>query len=156
CSATKIAARLAAEHPDRVLGLVAFAPNLPLAPGLREDLDFDSVLETDEGWAKCNRHYWLRDWPGWTQLWAEQLFPEPHSTKPIEDTAEWMQGTTGRLELLREDAPDHLLDEADAEALTRGIRCPVLVLHGDEDSCQPLDRGRRFAEITGGEFVLLE
>jgi pimeloyl-ACP methyl ester carboxylesterase/predicted glycosyltransferase len=156
CSATKVAARLAAEHPDRVQGLVAFAPNLPLAPGLPEAYDFDAVLDTDEGWAKLNRHYWLRDWPGWAQFWAEQLFPESHSTKQIEDTAAWMNGTTGELELLREGAPDHILEAGDAEALVARIRCPVLVLHGDRDACQPVERGRRFAELTSGEFVLLE
>ncbi len=32
----------------------------------------------------------------------------------------------------------------------------MLVLHGSEDTCQPLERGRRFAELTGGRLVVLD
>jgi predicted glycosyltransferase len=44
----------------------------------------------------------------------------------------------------------------EAEALCRRLRCPVLVLHGSEDRCQPVARGRRLAELTGGDLVVLE
>ncbi|HEX9855529.1 MAG TPA: glycosyltransferase, partial [Acidimicrobiia bacterium] len=33
---------------------------------------------------------------------------------------------------------------------------PTLVIHGDLDVCQHVDRGRAFAELTGGELVVLE
>ena len=36
------------------------------------------------------------------------------------------------------------------------MRCPVLVIHGTDDRCQPLARGRRVAELTGGELVVLD
>src|SRR5438093_5815190 len=52
---------LAAEYPDRVLGTVFIAPSVPLAerPPERAIIErFDDVLDTDEGWAKYNRHYW--------------------------------------------------------------------------------------------------
>jgi pimeloyl-ACP methyl ester carboxylesterase len=45
---------------------------------------------------------------------------------------------------------------SDAEATCAGVRCPVLVLAGSLDMCQSPDRGRRMAELTGGDFVLLE
>lgn len=35
----------------------------------------------------------------------------------------------------------------------RKVRCPVLVIHGDNDQIQPYDRGRLVAELTGGELV---
>ena len=44
----------------------------------------------------------------------------------------------------------------EAEQTCRRVRCPVLVLSGSLDNCQSPDRGRRLAELTGGEFVLLE
>jgi pimeloyl-ACP methyl ester carboxylesterase len=44
----------------------------------------------------------------------------------------------------------------DAEDTCRRVRCPVLVLSGSLDNCQSPDRGRRMAELTGGDFVLLE
>ena len=55
---------LAAEHPERVTKLVAIAPDLHLTkdPEHQAGFPFDEVLDTDEGWAKSNRHYWLRDW----------------------------------------------------------------------------------------------
>ena len=45
--------------------------------------------DTDEGWAKWNRHYWLRDWPGFLEFFFSQMFTEPHSTKQIEDAIGW-------------------------------------------------------------------
>jgi pimeloyl-ACP methyl ester carboxylesterase len=58
----------AAEHPDRVLGVVAIATWGPfITPPVknREDQDFEIHRETYEGWEKVNRHYWLRDWRGY-------------------------------------------------------------------------------------------
>ena len=50
---------------------------------------FDDELETDEGWAKFNRHYWLRDYRGFLEFFFGEMFPEPHSTKQIEDGVAW-------------------------------------------------------------------
>jgi predicted glycosyltransferase len=40
--------------------------------------------------------------------------------------------------------------------MCRRVACPVLVIHGTDDRCQPLERGRRLSELTGGELVVLE
>ena len=40
--------------------------------------------------------------------------------------------------------------EDEAVDLSAGSTCPVLVIHGTEDRCQPLERGRRFAELDRG------
>src|SRR4029079_9856932 len=46
---------LAAEHPERVQGVVFIAPSLPLAPSHPyRDVPFDEPRDTDEGWAKFN------------------------------------------------------------------------------------------------------
>ena len=52
---------LAAAHPELVEALVFVAPALPLGEPLpgRTPYGWDEELETDEGWAKYNRHYWL-------------------------------------------------------------------------------------------------
>ena len=62
---------LAAEHPERVDGAVFIGPRFlgggaPLAE--RTVYDFDDELDTDEGWAKYNAHYWLRDYPGFVEF----------------------------------------------------------------------------------------
>jgi pimeloyl-ACP methyl ester carboxylesterase len=57
----------AALYPDRVLGVVAiasWAPELLPWPAHRAVHDFDEILDTEEGWARENRNYWLRDWRG--------------------------------------------------------------------------------------------
>ena len=52
---------LAAEHPERVDGVVYIGParrrSRPSHPE-RERYAFDEPLDTDEGWAKYNSHYW--------------------------------------------------------------------------------------------------
>jgi pimeloyl-ACP methyl ester carboxylesterase len=36
------------------------------------------------------------------------------------------------------------------------VRCPVLVVHGDEDAIRPLADGARLAELVGGKLVTME
>src|SRR5207249_8860494 len=87
---------LAAEHPERVAGAVFICPVLPLGPSHQERMiySFDDVLDTDEGWAKHNRHYWLKDYRGFLEFFMSQIFTEPHSTKQIEDAVGWGLETT--------------------------------------------------------------
>jgi pimeloyl-ACP methyl ester carboxylesterase len=156
CSFARLATVLAAKHPDRVDGLVAIAPALHLTPDYPARVDFEAVLDTDEGWAKFNRHFWLRDWPGWATFWSEQLFPEPHSTRQIEECTDWMCGSDAATQLLVEAAPKRATTHEDAMALLNDIRCPVLVVVGDNDACQPPERAERMAAITGGRLVRIE
>jgi predicted glycosyltransferase len=46
--------------------------------------------------------------------------------------------------------------EEEAVALCRRVRCPMLIVHGTLDRCQPVTRAERLAEITGGRLVILE
>ena len=41
----------------------------------------------------------------------------------------------------------------EVEAICRRVRCPVLVVQGDRDNCQPFERGLALAELTGAEHV---
>ena len=42
------------------------------------------------------------------------------------------------------------------EAICRAVRCPMLLVHGSEDSCQPLARAERLAELTGAPLVVVD
>ena len=53
-------------------------------------------LDTEEGWAKYNRYYWLKDYQGFLEFFFSQMFNEPHSTKPIEDCVGWGLETSPR------------------------------------------------------------
>ena len=149
----------AALHPERVLGVVAiaaFGPGLGPWPAARAEYDFDEVLDTEQGWAKENRHYWLRDWRGYAEFFFGELFSEPHSTKQREDAVSWAMETSPETELAREDAPSAVSGPEDTERLLRGIRCPVLAIHGDQDRCSPLSWSERIAELTGAELLVVE
>jgi pimeloyl-ACP methyl ester carboxylesterase len=158
CTGAGLSTILAAERPERVLGVFAINPGLALTPPLPHKLqhDFDAELDTEEGWAKSNRHYWLRDWPGFAEFFFTEMFPEPHSTKQVEDAVGWARETTPETMLMDEDNDPDLRFTTDAEQMCRRVRCPVLVVSGSLDMCQSPERGRRVAELTGGDFVLLE
>ena len=78
------ALHLAARAHGRVIGALLISPTLPLVSDVaapRDRYAWGEELDTDDGWAKFNRHYWLRDWPGFADFFWSQVFPEPHSTK---------------------------------------------------------------------------
>ena len=89
---------LAAAHPERVDGVFVARPAVPLpdAGGRRNAPASASTTSarTYEGWAKYNRHYWLRDYRGFLEFFFGKVFPEPHSTKQIEDCVAWGLDTT--------------------------------------------------------------
>ena len=148
---------LAAEHPERVEAAVFIAPAAPFGGSLkgRDMVGFwDVELDNDEGWAKYNRHYWLRDYRGFLEFFFGQMFNEPHSTKPIEDCVGW--GLETDPETLIATQLDEGLDEDEARLLCNRVRCPVLVIQGTEDAITGRHRGETLAQAIGGELVLLE
>ena len=147
---------LAAAAPERVERVVFIAPAYggggdPLPERL---VPWEAELDTDEGWAKYNKHYWLRDYRGFLEFFFSRLFTEPHSTKPIEDCVGWALETTPETLVTAQYA--EALGPDDARELARGIRCPVLVVHGTEDAVISATRGVALAEHTGGRSVLLD
>ncbi|MGZ9247740.1 MAG: alpha/beta fold hydrolase, partial [Gemmatirosa sp.] len=151
--------QIAAEHPERVLGIVAIAPGVPaLAPPLpwrrAAHARRDEVLDEPTGWEKENRHYMRVHHRDFLEFFFGEMFPEPHSTKQVEDAVAY--GLDGSVEaLLMDDAEPVCATKEEAEALCRRVRCPVLVVQGDRDHCQPFERGRAVAELTGAEHVVL-
>ncbi len=159
CTSSWRALLTAGQYPDRVLGVVAMDPWAPfLTPPLphRVAYDFDAVLDSGEGWAKENRHYWLRDWRGYAEFFFGELLCEPHSTKQQEDCVGWAMEIGAETMLLHNDGPLMSSSREETEALIRQVSCPVLVIHGTGDRCQPFARGERVAELTGGELLALE
>ncbi|WP_433731213.1 alpha/beta fold hydrolase [Actinoplanes sp. CA-051413] len=150
------AALAVSEHPERFTGLVAIAPRVAgLAPPLPERavFDFEADREHYEGWQKYNRHSWRRDYRGFVEWFFATLLPEPHSTKQIEDCVSWALETGPEALIAGEDAPESVPGLPAVEALLRGLDCPVLVIHGEDDRCVPVGVGERFAELTGGRLI---
>ena len=154
---TQWALMLAAQHPHRVNRVVMIGGGFPVAPGLpeRNMYGFDDLLDTDEGWAKDNRHFWLKDYPAYIQFFMSKMFTEPHSTKPIEDTIGWGLETDAPT-LLATDGEAFFEDKQDVEEVLAKIRCPLLVIHGDEDAIAAHSRMAVFAELAHAPLVTLE
>jgi pimeloyl-ACP methyl ester carboxylesterase/predicted glycosyltransferase len=147
---------VAAHHADRVAGLAFIAPSLmltPLAPE-RTAIPFAEPLPCDEGWEKFNAHYWRRDYRGFLEFFFSRMFTEPHSTKQIEDCVGWGLETDAETLIATVLAPKP--DRPELLALCERIRCPVLVVHGDEDAISPATRGEALAAATNGRLVLLK
>ena len=147
---------LAAESPERVESAVFICPAVGLGESLpwRGEFSWSEELDTDEGWAKYNRHYWLRDYRGFLEFFFSQMFTEPHSTKPIEDCVGWGLETTPEV-LIATNVRDPLDADAQRELAGR-VRCPVLVIQGADDAITGPGRGVGLAEATGGELVMLD
>jgi pimeloyl-ACP methyl ester carboxylesterase/predicted glycosyltransferase len=150
---------MAAMHPDRVAGVIALASTLPSLtpdhPWLVEN-PFEADSGLDESWARFTRASWRRDFPGFVEFFFREMFPEPHCEKLVEDGVGWGIDA-GRAVLERTmDSPAGAMTREQAEALLAAVRCPVLAIHGDRDRITPLERGRRIAELTRGELVVLE
>jgi pimeloyl-ACP methyl ester carboxylesterase/predicted glycosyltransferase len=148
---------LAAHHPERVKAAIlagtaaTIGPSYPyLAP-----THFLAKRERFSGWDKFNREYWLANYPDFAEHFIRNVFSEPHSTKQIEDGIEWANETTGPIQAktveARSIAP--LFDVS--EAMYRKIRCPVLMIHGDDDQIQPYGRAQAVAAVTGAELVTI-
>ena len=146
---------LAADHPERVDGVVYIGPAAPLAPGHPERTrhPFEERQETDDGWAKLNRHYWMKDYRGFLEFFFGRMFTEPHSTKQIEDCIGWGLDTDPETLI---DVTRALAPPDDFRESCRRVRCPVMVIHGSEDAVRPHAAGAALAEATGGELVTLE
>jgi pimeloyl-ACP methyl ester carboxylesterase/UDP:flavonoid glycosyltransferase YjiC (YdhE family) len=147
--------RLAAEHPERVLGLVTTGAALPLgaARAERDVQPFEAEPQGDEGWATFNAEFWRRDFETFVRFFMGRCFTESHSTKPIEDAISWGMtcGPDALIATVR--APDPL-DEATATELCRRVRCPVLAIHGAQDAIRPAQASERFAELTGAALQI--
>lgn len=154
------AIRYAAEHPERVLGIVAFAVGVPrLAPPqphyVAAHETFERELPSYAGWQKFNRHHWREDYRDWVTFFFGEIISEPHSTKAVEDAVDWAMEATVDTMLAEADA-EFPFDRDAIEAICRSVRCPMLLVHGTEDTCQHLDRARRLAELTGAPLVVIE
>jgi pimeloyl-ACP methyl ester carboxylesterase/predicted glycosyltransferase len=144
------ALQLAAWYPERAAGVVAFGAALPwpIPP------DFAEPKDSYEGWGKANLHYWLADYSGWVEFFMSQVFTEPHSTKQREDGVAWGLETTAETLLLT--GPGVAEPDADAaEAICQQVRCPVVIVHGDQDGVVPYETGAALARWTGGQMVTI-
>jgi pimeloyl-ACP methyl ester carboxylesterase len=151
------AVELAATWPERVLGAVLIDPAISFMAPLpqRQAFSFDEELDTTEGWAKFNRHYWRREYRDFLEFFASEVFSESHSTKQIEDFVGWgLETSPETLTLTQLGAQP--ASRSEMEAILGRVRCPVLVVHGGDDRVRPHAVGAAAAELAGGALVTIE
>jgi pimeloyl-ACP methyl ester carboxylesterase/predicted glycosyltransferase len=148
---------LAAHHPERVKAAILVGTVATIGPGYPYLTPKHFVAERDrfEGWDKYNRAYWLSAYPDFAEHFIRNICSEPHSTKQIEDGMEWAAETTGPVLVKTVEARTIMPSIDVSEAMYRKIRCPLLLIHGDNDQIQPVGRAEAVAEITGGELVIM-
>ncbi|HSJ36551.1 MAG TPA: alpha/beta fold hydrolase [Acidimicrobiia bacterium] len=162
CHANWWAVEVATRCRDRVRGLVSISPGVPYMGeshphwrGVSER--WNEIIDDPRGWELCNRHALEADLRPWVEFFFGAQLVEPHSTKQHEDAVDWAMESSGRVLADGEEAED--LDppgREQFEAQCRRLGLPVLVIHGDRDVCQHISRGRAFAEVTGGESMIME
>jgi pimeloyl-ACP methyl ester carboxylesterase len=149
------ALELADVRPESIAGLVLIGASLALGPALPQragiaDRFLDPAPASPTGWDHYNLDYWHRHYREFTEWFFAEAFSEPHSTKPREDAVAWAAET----------GPDVLQAEAFQPPPRRSIadilatvRCPTLVVHGDDDRVTSHGVGVEAARLSGGAMA---
>ena len=160
------ALQLAAEHGDRVLGTICIGASVAITDGhaarssTRDPAELPPsqvpLIRRDplEHWAKYDPDYWRDHHEDFLWFFFGMCFPEPHSTKQIEDCVGWGLDTTP--EVLAAEAAGARPSRHAIEEWCRLVTSPVLTIHGSHDMISPPSRGQRIAELTGGTCILLD
>ena len=162
CHANWWAVELIAAHPERVDAFVAIAPGVPYLGRpqphwVATAATWDDVLPDPSGWQLFNRHAITNAHRRWVEFFFGQQLVEPHSTKQFEDAVGWALESTGQILAASEEGQELDLPDRDRfERQCRALAVPTLVIHGDQDVCQHVERGRAFAELVGAELLVLE
>ena len=140
-----LASVLAAHHPERVKAAILVGTVASIGPPQYPYLatkHFMAKREQFDGWDKFNREHWLTDYPDFAEHFIRNIHSEPHSTKQIEDGIDWANDTSGPV-LVKTVEARAIPPQFDvSEAMYRKIRCPMLIIHGDDDQIQPHARAQ--------------
>jgi len=128
---------LAARYPERVEQLLLIAPGVSDDWQPQPNPGFWEPRDTYVGWEKRNIHYWHGHWDDWLEFFFGEIFNMPHSTKAVEDSIAWANETTP--DMLALSIPNRdLFPKLPAVEAIESIRCPVHIIHGDRDQCDPI------------------
>ena len=147
----------AAEHPERVLGLVFVCPASPFGGSSRGGpVPFEEPLDDDTGWNRENLHFWRRDFRAYLEFFFGEAFPEPHSTKQREDAVGYGLETDPET-LAATVRAGGSVDVATFTRMCASIRQPTLVIQGTDERISHVSQGTGLARaIPGARLVLLE
>ncbi len=151
----RILLRLAADHPDRVSGAVYVGAALSLRdrPDPVED-SFEVERASYDGWQRWNAHHWRQDQAGFVEFFFREVFPEPHSTRQVEDAVCWALETDAET-LVATQSRRRTLVPSEARDAAERVRCPGLVIHGDDDRITPLADAQDLSVALGSPLDIV-
>jgi pimeloyl-ACP methyl ester carboxylesterase/predicted glycosyltransferase len=132
--------RLAAEQPERVTHVV-------VAGGFADTVPGDAQRAER---ARKEAELLHRDWPGYVDWFMGTIFSEPHSTKPYEDGVHYGWSTSAEVI----DWCRNAWIGQDVRELARQVRCPTLVIHGEDDRRIPRIKGDEIQALVPGAKIL--
>ena len=150
---------LAADHPERVDGRRLHRPGLRgrrQAARRARRFTWEDEHDTDEGWAKYNKHFWLRDYRGFVEFFFSQICSASRTRRSRSRTASAGArddpGDADRGPVRRScSAPE------EARKLARDAALPAPRRSTDDRTrSRHYTRGEALAQHAGGELVLLE
>ena len=146
--------------PERVAGAAFIGPMFPYTPSHWSVLLDPRLARLFERpgvyrwWGRMNAVHWRRDYPGFAEWFISRCFPEPHSTKAIEDGVGWALDTDPET-LIATARGAWLRDRRILRARAENLDLPVLVIHGDRDRFTPLRDGRALARLARGKLEIV-
>jgi pimeloyl-ACP methyl ester carboxylesterase/UDP:flavonoid glycosyltransferase YjiC (YdhE family) len=147
--------RVAVCHPERVSHLVSvssFPTNFDTSRHAKIIEWFMADPDPDEG-LDWRAHSMRNEYRKLNEQIAHDDFPEPHSTKQVEDFITWTMDSSGESLI----AACVQLFEPEPAAYYRRIACPTLLIHGSDDvSVDPAFSQTLQAEIPGAELLIVE
>jgi pimeloyl-ACP methyl ester carboxylesterase/predicted glycosyltransferase len=138
---------LAALAPELVEGVVLIGSEAES----ENPEEFWHRRDGSEEWDKFNAVYWLEHYEEFLSWFFAQVSSEPHSTKQIEDCVGWGLETTPEVLVANEREFERLVTP-----LLPRVRCPVLAIHGLEDTVVEPEHGISLAQELKAPIVLLE
>lgn len=157
----RVLLQLATDHPGRVAGAVFVGPSVRMAEEAPAcwTPPFEGPVRSEVGWGRFNAEYWRRDLPGFARWFFGEVFPEPFSSKHVDDAVDWVATTDAETLIVAERAPfldrDPSSGPTGAARLAARVGCPSLVVHGDDDRIVPLDTARLLAEALGAPLEVV-
>jgi pimeloyl-ACP methyl ester carboxylesterase/predicted glycosyltransferase len=154
---------LARVAPERVVGAAFIGPVFPYTPSqvsLQTGSLFSLLLQLPTPfhpwWAHMNARLWRRDYRVFPEWFFSRCFPEPHSTKVIEDTVGWALETNAETLIATQTHGKFLSGRRKLRGLAGNLNCPVLVASGKLDKITPPRDARALARLTGGRLEVVE
>lgn len=156
------ALELARLAPERVAGAAFIGPMFPYTPShwsvllspLSVSLAFERPSPVYRWWGHMNAVHWRQNYPEFARWFISRCFPEPHSSKGIEDGMGWALETDPETLIATAHGEIHH-DRRTLRGLAHTLDCPVLVVHGDHDKIAPPRDGRALARLSDGQLEVI-